>query len=427
MLTIIDYSDKALAVIGETFTYREKLKQMRGGFNKFLKVNGETVPGWIFSKRREAEIREFVLKLRGDDTTPEQDPKQEQDQDRKQEQAYSVTVDSITERPPHVVQAKSPRATAMRDISEFRMFANIVAKCKQKIKLLPNDVNFKNNAGLYFNGESYIVLTGTNLTGAVSVSDMKGAKEIKQVGEKFIIDGVSINARPCSDNKIYELGQEIETDHISRELSGKIISAHKFTGKDELRPSFSYVRLSGGKCYATDTHKMFFTKMDLCDMELNPSAVTFLAEVGSANVVIYKRYIKLYSGNVSIVYPRFDGTFPNYSSVIPTDNPILLKTSKSEIVPLIKKSIDAANKETGLVKFSFCDGTLTISGEDVDRGSEFSGTAKYDGPDITIGFNGKKMLECLSVCSETLEISADAPNRCIIINESVLLMPMMLA
>ena len=95
MLTIIDYSEKAVAVIGETFTYREKLKQMRGGFNKFLKINGETVPGWIFSKRREAEVREFILKLRGDDTIPEQDPKQEQEQ----EPTYGVTIESITERP----------------------------------------------------------------------------------------------------------------------------------------------------------------------------------------------------------------------------------------------------------------------------------------------------------------------------------------
>lgn len=47
---VVEYSDKALAVIGETYPIRQLLKEQGGRFNKFLKVNGETVAGWIFQK-----------------------------------------------------------------------------------------------------------------------------------------------------------------------------------------------------------------------------------------------------------------------------------------------------------------------------------------------------------------------------------------
>jgi hypothetical protein len=45
---IIDYSDKAIAVIGETRSIKEQLKSLGGKFNGFLKCG----PGWIFPKTK---------------------------------------------------------------------------------------------------------------------------------------------------------------------------------------------------------------------------------------------------------------------------------------------------------------------------------------------------------------------------------------
>lgn len=45
---IIDYSEKAVAVIGDTKPVREKLKNLGGKFNFRLSCG----PGWIFSKSR---------------------------------------------------------------------------------------------------------------------------------------------------------------------------------------------------------------------------------------------------------------------------------------------------------------------------------------------------------------------------------------
>jgi hypothetical protein len=47
---VVDYSDKSLAVIGETYPIRAMLKEQGGRFNRFLSINGEKVAGWIFQK-----------------------------------------------------------------------------------------------------------------------------------------------------------------------------------------------------------------------------------------------------------------------------------------------------------------------------------------------------------------------------------------
>lgn len=52
-LQLIDYSDKAVAIIGNTRDYVAKLKELGGRFNGKLKCGA----GWIFSKKRETELR----------------------------------------------------------------------------------------------------------------------------------------------------------------------------------------------------------------------------------------------------------------------------------------------------------------------------------------------------------------------------------
>ena len=52
-LEIVDYSEKAVAVTGDTRAHAYKLKELGGRFNARLKCGA----GWIFSKKKEQEIR----------------------------------------------------------------------------------------------------------------------------------------------------------------------------------------------------------------------------------------------------------------------------------------------------------------------------------------------------------------------------------
>jgi len=49
----IQYSEKAIAIYGNTKPIKEELKAQGGRFNKFLKIDGQTVAGWIFSAKNE--------------------------------------------------------------------------------------------------------------------------------------------------------------------------------------------------------------------------------------------------------------------------------------------------------------------------------------------------------------------------------------
>ena len=55
-MEIVDYSDKSIAVYGETKPWRENLKSLGGRFNQNLRDG----PGWIFSKKHDDKVSSFV-------------------------------------------------------------------------------------------------------------------------------------------------------------------------------------------------------------------------------------------------------------------------------------------------------------------------------------------------------------------------------
>ena len=60
-LKIIDYSEKAIAVIGETARFRDKLKELGGRFAPGLSCG----QGWIFPKTKRKPVEEFVASFGG--------------------------------------------------------------------------------------------------------------------------------------------------------------------------------------------------------------------------------------------------------------------------------------------------------------------------------------------------------------------------
>jgi hypothetical protein len=57
-VTIVDYSEKSIAVIGDTYAIKDILSDLGGRFNKFLTINNEKVAGWIFAKTKETLVKE---------------------------------------------------------------------------------------------------------------------------------------------------------------------------------------------------------------------------------------------------------------------------------------------------------------------------------------------------------------------------------
>jgi hypothetical protein len=60
---IENYSDRSFVVTGETKPIKDQLKEFGGRFNPFLKHNGSTIVGWVFSVTRLTQLREFIKGL----------------------------------------------------------------------------------------------------------------------------------------------------------------------------------------------------------------------------------------------------------------------------------------------------------------------------------------------------------------------------
>ena len=61
MIQMINYSDRAIALTGDTKEYKDELKAAGGSFNARLSCGA----GWIFSKKRETELVALVARLNG--------------------------------------------------------------------------------------------------------------------------------------------------------------------------------------------------------------------------------------------------------------------------------------------------------------------------------------------------------------------------
>lgn len=54
--TVVEYSEKAVAVFGDTKAIKDELKAMGGRFNSRLTMNGKKLAGWIFPKSKEQRL-----------------------------------------------------------------------------------------------------------------------------------------------------------------------------------------------------------------------------------------------------------------------------------------------------------------------------------------------------------------------------------
>jgi len=133
-----------------------------------------------------------------------------------------------------------------------------------------------------------------------------------------------------------------------------------------------------------------------------------------------------------------EGRYPNYNSVIPTDNPFRVTADRMAFISALRRVSVFASQSSALIKIHVEQGTLTVSAQDLD----FSTSAEehimcdYDGTAMSIGFNGPFLIDVLnSITSNDIVLELADPSRAGVItpaeqeeNEDLimLLMPMML-
>ena len=156
---------------------------------------------------------------------------------------------------------------------------------------------------------------------------------------------------------------------------------------------------------------------------------------GDVSVSLNENKIKFTFNDLKIISKVIDGTFPDYTKVIPQNNNKNFKTNNNELKNAIDRvSAVAANEESKsrAIKLSLEDNKLNLSVESQSKGSANEILdISYNGDKVDIGFNSKYIIDiCNEVDGEEVDISLlDSVSPAIILDNTdenlfFVLMPM---
>ncbi len=143
-------------------------------------------------------------------------------------------------------------------------------------------------------------------------------------------------------------------------------------------------------------------------------------------------------GGVELICRFIDERYPDYTAVIPAQNPNVLRINRLDFLNSVRRISIFSNKTTHQIRLKISGSELVISAEDIDMANEATErlTCEFEGTDMEIGFNSKLLLDMLNNmdCS-TVRLEMSEPSRAGILlpdeNDDgedllMLVMPMML-
>lgn len=170
---------------------------------------------------------------------------------------------------------------------------------------------------------------------------------------------------------------------------------------------------------ATDGHRLSLVEMIENDVVLQGRSDTLIPRECMMDLLALlnpsKEESVAFSQDDSSVYFRIGsrelsarkliGQFPNYEAIIPRDytNSTLVRTA--ELMSSVQRVLEFADERTSGVKVQLSENNLSISSASADRGeSEESLPVSYAAPAITIGFNGRYLVDFLKTIGAEGEV-----------------------
>ena len=275
--------------------------------------------------------------------------------------------------------------------------------------------------------------------------------EITYQNGKYNFTGQAAEEYPIAQG--IEDGASVIT--IESELLAENISRSLFaTSQDEIRPVMSGIyfdiKADGLTIVATDGHKLVRNR--LLNAKVEDAAASFILPPKPAQLLkgVLSRsedetVIRFTSRSAEVTFADgkltcrlIEGRYPNYSSVIPADNPNVLTIDRKSLMGALKRVLPFASESSQLVRFHLTAGNLEVSSEDIDfaTSAKESIACDYNGTTMDIGFKGSTVYEILNnLNSEEVTIQLADPSRAGLIvpttqpeNQDILMliMPMLL-
>lgn len=258
-----------------------------------------------------------------------------------------------------------------------------------------------------------------------NINDENFAVELLAGEGQYKLSGHNGNEFP--ETPAFEEGNSLSINSytLAEAISKTIFAA----GTDELRPIMTgiYLELSGEHVsfVATDAHKLVrYTRTDMETGEqesiilptkpLNHIKNILDREEVDVKIEYNEKNAFFTFGNINLVCKLIVGKYPNYTAVIPTENPNKLQIERAPLLSSIRRVSIFANQSTHQVRFKLSGNSLVLSAEDIDYSNEATESlnCNYDGEDLEIGFNSKFMQEMLNnIDTDEVLIEMSQPNR----------------
>lgn len=200
------------------------------------------------------------------------------------------------------------------------------------------------------------------------------------------------------------------------------------TSNDSLRPVMTGVlfqfKENETNFVSTDSHRLVvYKRTDLTGepmefiMPKKPLSIfkNILANSSDDVVIEFNENMAKFTfGNNVWVCRLIDGKYPNYSAVIPKENPNVLTINRNLLLSSIRRASIMSNKSTNQVRFKLSGNILHLHAEDTEfaNKADMQVPCDYNGEDINIGFSSKFLTEMLSVLgSDDITMKMSQPNR----------------
>lgn len=259
----------------------------------------------------------------------------------------------------------------------------------------------------------------------------------------FSIDESTYSIEISSDNGRYKLAGENATDFpkvpsvsndfsaaLSSDVLARAVNNTIFaTSNDELRPAMTGVYVNLGEknttFVATDGHRLVrYRRSDIKSENgnsiiiprkaLNLLKATLPTENTDVSIDFNMSNAFFKFGNIRMICRLIDERFPDYENVIPSQNPIKMTISRTDLLGSLKRISIYANKTTHQVRLKITGSELQVSAEDLDFSNEANErlSCEHEGEDIEIGFNAKFLIEMLSnLDTDQIKLNMSAPNK----------------
>lgn len=250
----------------------------------------------------------------------------------------------------------------------------------------------------------------------------------------------------------------LQSDPVSLTIKASILSDGLTrtifaTADDELRPVMNGIYFDineeGATFVASDGHKLVCCKNATLQTEGKSSfilpkkpASLFRSLIGkdveTVTIEFDSRIARFSLPDFRMVCRLIDGRYPNYSSVIPQNNPHHLTIDRQTLINALRRVSVFSPASSGLIKLRIQESQISISTQDIDFSTSANETltCQYQGIPMSIGFKANFLIDILNnIPSQEIVLQLADPSRAGVIvpaeqaqdeNLLMLLMPMVL-